>query len=99
MIGILAESFDDALRSLGRAVESTSGERQESGDLLALADRVGRTLTGRGVAHNALQDLMRRVAVGEDVMCGFPIPVLVRRAKPRDPQRGSITKRAADVGQ
>ena len=31
MIGILAESLDDALRSLGHAVESTSGERQEPG--------------------------------------------------------------------
>jgi long-chain acyl-CoA synthetase len=52
MIGILAESLDDALRSLGHAVESTSGERQEPGALLALADRVGRALTGRGVAQN-----------------------------------------------
>ena len=52
MIGILAESLDDALRSFGRAVESTSCERQESGDLLALADRVGRTVAGRGVAQN-----------------------------------------------
>ena len=98
MIGILAESLADALSSLGRAVESTSGERQESGDLLALADRVGRTLTGRGVAHNALQDLMRRVAVGEDVMCCFPIAVLVRRAKLHNPQRRRITQRSAEVG-
>jgi acyl-CoA synthetase (AMP-forming)/AMP-acid ligase II len=52
MTGILAESLDDALRSLGHAVESTSGERQEPGGLLALADRVGRALTGRGVAQN-----------------------------------------------
>ena len=52
MTGILAESLDDALRSLGHAVESTSGERQEPGGLLALADRVGRALTGRGVAPN-----------------------------------------------
>jgi long-chain acyl-CoA synthetase len=52
MIGILAESLADALSSLGHAVESTSGERQEPGDLLALADRVGRALTGRGVAQN-----------------------------------------------
>jgi acyl-CoA synthetase (AMP-forming)/AMP-acid ligase II len=52
MTGILAESLDDALRSLGRAVESTSGERQEPGGLLAVADRVGRALTGRGVAQN-----------------------------------------------
>lgn len=52
MIGILAENLDDALRSLGHAVESTSGERQEPGGLLALADRVRRALTGRGVAQN-----------------------------------------------
>ena len=52
MTGILAESLDDALRSLGHAVESTSGERQEPGGLLALADRVGRALTGCGVAQN-----------------------------------------------
>ena len=52
MTGILAESLDDALRSLGHAVESTSGERQEPGGLLALADRVGGALTGRGVAQN-----------------------------------------------
>ena len=52
MTGILAESLDDALRSLGHAVESTSGERQEPGGLLALADRVGRALTGRFVAQN-----------------------------------------------
>jgi acyl-CoA synthetase (AMP-forming)/AMP-acid ligase II len=52
MTGILAASLDDALRSLGHAVESTSGERQEPGGLLALADRVGRALTGRSVAQN-----------------------------------------------
>ena len=52
MIGILAESLADALSSLGHAVESTSGDRQEPGGLLALADRVGRALTGRGVAQN-----------------------------------------------
>ena len=52
MIGILAESLDDALRSLGHAVESTSGERQERGDLLGLADRVGQAPTGRGVTQN-----------------------------------------------
>ena len=52
MTGILAESLGDALRSLGHAVESTSGERQERGDLLALADRVGQALTGRGVTQN-----------------------------------------------
>ena len=52
MTGILAESLDDALRSLSHAVESTSGDRQEPGGLLALADRVGRALTGRGVAQN-----------------------------------------------
>ena len=52
MTGILAESLDDALRSLGHAVESTSGERQEPGGLLALADRVEQALTGRGVAQN-----------------------------------------------
>ena len=52
MIGILAENLDDALRSIGHAVESTSCERQEPGGLLALADRVGRALTGRGVAQN-----------------------------------------------
>jgi hypothetical protein len=52
MTGILAESLNDALRSLGHAVESTSGERQEPGGLLALADRVEQALTGRGVAQN-----------------------------------------------
>jgi len=52
MSGILAEILDDALRSLGHTVESTSGERQEPAGLLALADRVGRVLTGRGVAPN-----------------------------------------------
>src|SRR5262249_59174012 len=52
MTGILAESLDDALRSLGHAVESTSGERQEPRGLLALADRVEQALTGRGVAQN-----------------------------------------------
>ena len=51
MIGVLAGSLDDALRSLCHAVESTSGGRREPGGLLALADRVGRALTGRGVAH------------------------------------------------
>ena len=52
MSGILAGLLDDALKSLGHAVESTSGERQEPGDLLALADRAGRALAGRGVAPN-----------------------------------------------
>ena len=52
MTGILAESLAGALRSLGHAVESTSSERQEPGGLLALADRVGRALTGRFVAPN-----------------------------------------------
>jgi hypothetical protein len=42
---------------------------------------------------------MHRVAVGENVTCSFPIPVLVRSAKPRDSQRGRVTKRAAEVGQ
>ena len=46
------KSLDDALEFLGHAVESASGERQEPGGLLALADRVGRALTGRGVAQN-----------------------------------------------
>ena len=50
------------------------------------------------ITGNTLQDLMHRVAVGEDVMCRFPIAVLVRRAKPRDPQRRRITQRAAEVG-
>jgi long-chain acyl-CoA synthetase len=52
MTGILAESLEDALRSLGHAVDSTSGERQEPGGLLALADRVEQALTERGVAQN-----------------------------------------------
>ena len=52
MSGILAKILDEALRSQGRAVESTNGDRQEPGGLLALADRVGRALTGCGVAQN-----------------------------------------------
>ena len=52
MSGILAEILDGALRSLGHPVESTSGERQEPAGLLAIADRAGRTLTGRGIALN-----------------------------------------------
>jgi long-chain acyl-CoA synthetase len=50
--GILAEILDGALRSLGHAVESTSGERHEPGGLLAIADRAGRALTGRNIAPN-----------------------------------------------
>jgi hypothetical protein len=49
------------------------------------------------ITANALQNLMHCVAIGEDVMCRFPIPVLVRRAKPSDPQRRRITQRAAEV--
>jgi long-chain acyl-CoA synthetase len=52
MSGILAKILDEALRSQGRAVESTNGDRQEPSCLLALADRVQRALTGRGVAPN-----------------------------------------------
>lgn len=52
MSGILAEILDGALRSLGHAVESTSGERQEPAGLLAIADRAGRALTGRGISPN-----------------------------------------------
>jgi long-chain acyl-CoA synthetase len=50
--GILAEILDDALNSLGHAVESTSGERQLPSSLLALADRAGQALIGCGVAPN-----------------------------------------------
>jgi long-chain acyl-CoA synthetase len=52
MNGILSEMIGDALRSLAHAVESTSGDRQEPGNLLALAERAERALTGRGVAPN-----------------------------------------------
>jgi acyl-CoA synthetase (AMP-forming)/AMP-acid ligase II len=52
MSGILAEILDGALRSLGHAVESTSGERQEPAGLLAIADRAGRTLIERGITPN-----------------------------------------------
>ena len=37
------------------------------------------------IRADALQPLMHRVAISEDVMRRFPIRVLVRRAKPRDP--------------
>ena len=50
------------------------------------------------VKKYVVRHLMHSVAVGEDVMCRFPIAVLIRRAKPRDPQRRRITQRAAEVG-
>jgi acyl-CoA synthetase (AMP-forming)/AMP-acid ligase II len=52
MSGILARILDDALRSLGYAVKSTSGERQDPSGLLTLANRVQRALGGRDVAPN-----------------------------------------------
>ena len=51
------------------------------------------------IRADALQPLMHRVAISEDVMRRFPIPVLIRRAKPCDPQRRRITKRAAEVSE
>ena len=49
------------------------------------------------VGTDALQPLMHGVAVGEDVVRRFPIPVFVGQAEPRDTQRGRITKRAAEI--
>ena len=52
-----------------------------------------------GIRADALQPLMHRVAVGENVMRRFPIPMLIRRAEPGDTQRSRITKRAAEVSE
>jgi long-chain acyl-CoA synthetase len=46
----LAATLGEALRSRGHAVESTSGERQERSDLMALAERVAGVLTASEVA-------------------------------------------------
>jgi acyl-CoA synthetase (AMP-forming)/AMP-acid ligase II len=52
MNGALAQILGAALTSLGRAVESTSGERARPSDLLALAGRVELALSERGIAPN-----------------------------------------------
>src|SRR5260370_31703572 len=52
MNGALAQILGAALTPLGRAVESTSGERAHPSDLLALAGRVELTLSERGIAPN-----------------------------------------------
>jgi long-chain acyl-CoA synthetase len=48
----LAQILGEALRSLGHAVESTSGERTQPSDLLALAGRVKLALSEHDVALN-----------------------------------------------
>jgi long-chain acyl-CoA synthetase len=50
MNGVLARIVGDALKSLGHAVESTDGERQEGSELAALAGRVADALVARGIA-------------------------------------------------
>jgi long-chain acyl-CoA synthetase len=50
MSGPLAEILRDALKTAGHAVESTTGESQQGGNLLALAERVRRALADRNVA-------------------------------------------------
>src|SRR5262249_54535912 len=52
MRGALAQVLDNALGSLGHAVESTSGERKQPAELLALAGRVERALGEHGIAPN-----------------------------------------------
>jgi acyl-CoA synthetase (AMP-forming)/AMP-acid ligase II len=50
MSGALAEILRDALKPAGCAIASTSGEAQQGGSLLALADRVRHALAKRHVA-------------------------------------------------
>ena len=52
MSGALAEILRDALKPIGRAVASTSGESQGADSLLRLAEQVRHTLANRGVAPN-----------------------------------------------
>jgi acyl-CoA synthetase (AMP-forming)/AMP-acid ligase II len=52
MSGALARLLLDALKSRGHPVESVSGESQEPGTLLAMADRVERALRERGITAN-----------------------------------------------
>jgi long-chain acyl-CoA synthetase len=50
MSGALAEILRDALKLVGRTVDSTGGESQQGDNLLALAERVRRALADRNVA-------------------------------------------------
>ncbi len=52
-----------------------------------------------GEIANAYVPLMHRVAVGENVMGGFPISMLIRSAEPCDTQRSRITKRMAEISE
>ena len=52
MSGALARLLRDALACPGHAVESTSGDRCERHELLALADRVNDALIAHGIAPN-----------------------------------------------
>ena len=44
------------------------------------------------VAPDPLDQLVKRIRVGEDVVGGFPIRMLVGGAKPRDPERRRISE-------
>ena len=52
-----------------------------------------------GCGADALQPLMHRIAVGENVMRRLPIPMLVRQAEPCDAQRRRVRERAAEIGE
>jgi hypothetical protein len=48
-----------------------------------------------GAPGDPLQQLVDGVGVGEDVVSGFPVAVLVGVAEPRDTERGRVGQRAA----
>jgi hypothetical protein len=57
---------------------------------------------GRAIAvglggPDPLEDLVDGVDLGEDVMCGFPIAVLIRISKASNPERCPVSKRSTEV--
>jgi long-chain acyl-CoA synthetase len=85
MSGALAEILRDALKPIGRAVASTSGESQGADSLLRLAERVRRALAERHVAPdepvhisigNRPSDLGALLGIWQAGAVGVPIHAL-----------------------
>ena len=74
----------------GRRHVEVAREIERHGPVEQGAHGLDRLVCGGRLAIDPLERLVDRIGVGEDVVGGFPIRMLVGGAKPRDPERRRI---------
>src|SRR5262249_53568947 len=74
-----------------------AGEVNRQGTMKHATDGLGVSSIPSSFGSNAPQGLMHSVAVSESVVCGFPVGVLVRRAKSGHAQGCCVGKRPREI--